>query len=89
MKPPPPIGFALVLLLAGASSAVAQEPGDHYTTPGWYRYVIWHSEDGQEEWDRYIEAGPFTEQAACEATLRPPAPDNDQHCEYFDSNPEA
>jgi len=85
-----PLGTSLVaILLASAAPALAQRDPQHYTTPGWYRYIVWHSPDGQEEWDRYIEAGPFDDKASCEATIKDAGDDNDQYCEYFDSDPES
>ena len=65
---------ALAALVAVANAAPV------WTSPGWYQvadtivgYFVW--------------AGPFADQAACEATLPPNEEDADFMCEYLNERP--
>jgi hypothetical protein len=67
--------FAGLLIAATAASAASK-----WTAAGWYQI-------GDDFVDAWILAGPFGDEASCNATLPPDDDDGDYYCVYLDSKP--
>ena len=72
--------FAVAALLALVTAARAEAV--HFTSPGYYQIIDTFV-------GRFVRAGPFADQAACEATLEPDDPSGDPTfaCEYLKERP--
>lgn len=65
------LAFAF-LVLAGPGSVYAEDAYEHWVGPGWYGTCDWGL-------DEDIAAGPFADEAACNADK----PADDENCYYY------